>query len=269
MRAALCLVLIVAANALLGACDVERSSGDREIITVATDATFPPFHYIEGGGAVTGFDVELAGELVRRSGFEPRVTVVPYEELFGGLLAGDYDLIAATTGITEDRQRSYLFTNPYFDTCQVALVRTGEGEPESLADLAGLKVGAAGAGTSVAALSALPQAVPVLLSEREATEDTIMEDGSVPVLASREIDALVVDELDAVDAARASNGYLRVLAEPVALEQYGFVMAPGSAELKRALDDALAGIRADGTYDRLLDRYELRRGEDWPVELPR
>jgi cystine transport system substrate-binding protein len=238
-------------------------------MTIATDATFPPFHYVDDSGNVTGLDIELARELARRSGYQPRVIVIPYEQLFDDLLARRYQVVAATTGITPQREEKFLFTSAYFDTCQAALVRTGAGEPGNLGELAGRRVGAAGSGTSVAALSGLPESIPVLLSEREATEDTIADDGRVPYLENGEIDALVVDEMDAVAAARASNGRLRVLAEPVALEQYGFVLAPDSSELQRGFNNALVSMRKDGSLQNLKREFGLARDDDWPIDLSR
>ena len=233
------------------------ATGCSASVVIATDATFPPFHYVVDRSGVTGFDVELARALAHRAGSSARVVVVPYEELFVGLLDGRYDLVAASTGITVEREQTYLFSQPYFDTCQVALARQGEGEPTELADLHGRRVGAAGSGTSVAALRSLPNVEPVFLSEVEATVETILEDGSVPALEQRDIDALIVDELDAVDAARRSSGRLQVLPGAVALERYGLVFAPPSEPLRDAFDDALRSMRIDGSLATLKQRFGL------------
>ena len=115
-------------------------------LIVATDATFPPFHYVDDDGDVTGYDVELARAVAERAGLTARIVVLPYDDLFQQLLDGDIDVVAATTGITEERQRKYLFSKAYYDTAQVALVRSGDGEPQTRSDLAGLKVGASGSG---------------------------------------------------------------------------------------------------------------------------
>lgn len=252
--------------------DEEPATGafmdDQRGITIATDATFPPFHYIDDNAEVTGFDVELARAIADGAGYVADAIAIPYENLFGDLLADAYDVVAATTGITPERELIYLFSEPYYDTCQAALVRVGAGEPQKLADLAGRRVGAAGAGTSVKALDNLPEAVHVLLSEREATEDTIKDDGSVPVLENGDIDALIVDEMDAIEVARASDGRLRVLREPVALEQYAFVFASHNARLRDQFDRSLAAMRADGSLEELLREFGLDRGEDWPIDLP-
>lgn len=266
--------LVVAALALLAGCASTPSSDTANLsvraeIVIATDATFAPFHYFDDRLEITGFDIELARLLVERAGYMPRVIAVPYADLFDDLVAGSYDIVAATTGITQEREAKYLFSAPYYDTCQAALVRTGEGEPGSLDELYGRRVGAAGAGTSVRALDNLTGVVPVLLSSGEASENIIQEDGSVPVLENDTIDALIVDEMDAIESARASNGRLRVLSEPVALEQYGMVLAPGRNALKRQLDGALRELHADGTLANLERRFGLDRGDDWPIDFSR
>ena len=241
----------------------------RAELVLATDATFAPFHYFDDRLEITGFDIGLARLLAERAGYIPRVIAIPYDILFDELLAGSYDMVAASTGITPEREAKYLFTTSYYDTCQAALVRSGDGEPRMLADLKGRRVGAAGAGTSVKALELLPESEHVLLSDGEATENIIQEDGSVPVLEDGTIDALIVDEMDAIESARASNGRLRVLSKPVALEQYGMVLAPGRDELKRKLDRALQELRADDTLANLEKRFGLNRDVDWPIDFSR
>ncbi|MEM9316673.1 MAG: ABC transporter substrate-binding protein [Pseudomonadota bacterium] len=259
----------VALAVLLGCTTSRFTSEEARVpggtIIIATDATFPPFHYLDDAGAATGFDVELARALAQRAGYLTEVIAVPYGRLFDDLLAGRHHVVAATTGITPEREKTYLFSAAYFDTCQAALVRNGVGEPENLSDLARLRVGASGAGTSVAALSQLPNVVPVRLSDVVGDGDAVQKDGRVPTLEQREIDALIVDEWVAVEAAQASFGRLRVLPEPVSLERYGFVFAPHDRDLKRAFDDALAAMRLDGSLRDLRKRFGLDRDTDWPI----
>ena len=246
----------------------ESDINGRGEVVIATDATFPPFHYVDESGNVTGFDIELSLELARRSGLSPKVIVLPYDRLFEDLLAGRHHVVAASTGITPQREETYLFTSPYFNTCQAALVRNGDAEPRTLADLAGLRVGASGAGTSVAALSQIPGAIQIFLSEREGNEDAVQKGGRVPTLERGEVDALVVDEFVAVEAAIESEGRLRVLPDAVALEQYGFVFSPSESSLKRKFDDALDDMRKDGSLAALQSEFGLGRGDDWPINLP-
>jgi cystine transport system substrate-binding protein len=245
--------LLILLGAALGAAQTPS-------LRIASDATFPPFHFIDEAGQPTGFEIELARLIAEREGLVPHVLVLPYDELLPGLASGAHHLVAATTGITPEREKLYLFTRPYFETCQAALVRAGENEPKSLAELSGRRVGAAGAGTSARALAGLQGVEAVALGKGEA---------GVAFLEKGRIDALIVDEFGAVRTARASNGRLRVLAEPVALERYAFVLALAGGELKSALDSALEAIERKGLLEDLRKKFGVERDEDWPVKIGR
>ncbi len=242
----------------VAACAAPPAPAGLEPLTIVSDATFPPFHYLDDSGAPTGFDIELARLMAERAGFRPTVSVLPYDQLFAGLRLGLHDLVAATTGSTPERATEFLFTAPYFETCQAALVRTGEGEPTSVADLEGRPVGASGTGTAARAMRSIDGAEPVPLEE----------EGVAPLEAGL-VDAIIVDEFDAVDMARASGGRLRVLAAPIVSEQYVFVLARGRDELQRSLDRALASLQADGNVAELRARFGLDRDSEWPVVIGR
>jgi len=224
------------------------------VVRIATDATFAPFHYINSDGDPTGFDVELARAVVIDAGFRAQVIVLPYDELFSGLLAGSHDLVAASTGITEVRQRKYRFSRPYFKTCQVAVVRTGATEPEAIVDLVGLKIGASGEGTSAQAMRLV-----------DGMHIPIPEGQSIDLLLDRSIDAWIVDEFDAVTAAQDSNGRLRVLGEGISTEQYGLVFARDNRALQEKLDVSLRKIIDSGAVENLLRAHNVQRETDWPV----
>jgi ABC-type amino acid transport substrate-binding protein len=167
-------------------------------------------------------------------------------------------MVAATTGVTPEREAVHLFTQPYFETCQAALVRVGEGEPTTVAQLAGRRVGASGTGTAFKAMRSVEHATHVTLGKGQA---------GIPALGERSIDALIFDEFDAVDAARKSGGVLQVLREPIALERYAFVLPKDRIDWKRALDRALDELEQVGTVEELRARFGIARGEAWPIDL--
>lgn len=243
--------LFVVALSLVVACTTDSP---RPALRIASDATFAPFHLIDESGNPTGFDIELARAIATHAGFEPEVLVLPYDDLFSGLLANTHDVAAATTGITPEREQIYLFSEPYFETCQVAVVRAGPDEPTGLAELQGARIGAGGAGTSMKAMQTIDG------------EHIHLDGGQgVPALESEIIDAWIVDEFAGVAAARASQGRLRVLPEPVALERYAFVLAKESEDLKARLDLSLAELGKNGDIAKLRVEFGVERGPGWPV----
>jgi ABC-type amino acid transport substrate-binding protein len=251
------LLILAIATSLAGS--AASQEGQRPVLRIASDATFSPFHFLDSSGAPTGFEIELARLAAQRAGFEPVVVVRPYDDLLSGLITGAHDLVAATTGITPEREARYRFTEPYFETCQAALVRVGADEPSSLAKLKGRRVGASGSGTAARAMNGIPGVEHVSVADGRGT--SALENG--------DIDALVNDEFHAVEAARASRGRLRVLREPVAPEHYAFVLPKGRDDLQTKLNRALEEIANEGLLDELLARYGAKRDSEWPVDTRR
>jgi len=232
-------------------------SSDRPGLRIATDAAFPPFHFVTDGGRPDGFEIRLARLVADAAGFDAEVLLKPYDELLPGLDENGHDVVAATTGITAERQQRFLFSRPYFSTCQVAVVRSGVAEPQDLSDLDGLRLGAAGSGTSRRAMRSV-DAVHVSIGDGEGLQ----------LLASGTIDAWIVDEYEGVTAVRTRGERLRLLADGLVAERYAFVLAQGRKDLKKALDDALDTLLENGSVDELGRQFGLHRDADWPVSCP-
>lgn len=232
-------------------------------LRIATDAAFAPFHYLDEAGNPTGHDIELARQVAIRAGYKPQFVVVSqYRDLFTGLVAGDFDMIAATTGITPERQVIYLFSKPYFTTCQAAIVRRGDDEPQALSNLRRKYIAAPEGTSSVAAAYALqPQILNQVSGSTEGLEALLTQiDGNYVA------DAYICDEFEAV-ALAGENDRLTVLPEPVLLEYYGFVMRLEDGELKRRIDSALDTLVRDNSVRRLQEKFNLNRPYDWPIKF--
>ena len=241
---------LLAVVVMLAGCSATSS------IRVATDAVFPPFHYVDDSGSLAGFDIELAREALERAGMEAHFErAESYAALFEGLQGGRYDVVAATTGITPQRQERYGFTRPYFVTCLGVLVRAGPGEPRSPADLVGRRVAASAGTTSASAAHNIERATVV--------ETTRWRD-SLAALRAGDVDAVIIDEFEAVPFARDADD-LDVLPDPAALESYGLVLRHDDVDLRRKLDAAIDAMEADGTLAELREQFGLDRPADWPV----
>ena len=257
-RGAAALAAVFAAVLLAGCERKAAPAGATAVLNIGTDAIFPPFHLKDEHGHVTGYEVELAKRVARAAGFDPQIKVMPFNQLLAGLDDGTIDMVAATHGITPERQEKYLFSLPHFDTCQAVVVRKGDGQPATLADLAGKRVGASGDGTSARAARNLPGVEYVRI---EAGKDAVEE------LLAGNIDAFVIDEFEAVDFQQRKPDALAIIPEPAAPEQYAFVMKLGRDDLKRKIDAALAGIVNSAAGAELQDRHGAVRRPGWPVHV--
>ena len=227
---------------LLGACATPPT------LRVGSDLAHPPFIDVDSTGRPIGRDVELMEELAARVGMRVDWVRMPFDELFDALEQGKVDALCATLGVTPGRERRFAFTEPYYVTRILALVRSGPTEPRTLADLDGRRVAAARGTTSEAALREV-------LSGSIAVLDAESDLDAAARLRAGELDAALMDGPDASKIAGESGGALAVMTDPVAAERYAIALPHDSTELKERLDVAIEEMFADGSMAELDDRY--------------
>lgn len=231
-------------------------------IRVGSDLDHAPFIDTDENGGPIGRDVELMEMMADRMGRELEWVTLPFAELLPALERGDVDVVNATIGITNLRAARFDFGQPNYVTDIRVLVRSGPGEPTSIADLAGRRVAASVGTTSEAALLEVAgTAIVVLRVESDLRPAERLRAG--------EVDGAVMDGPDAAAYAASSDGALRVLAEPLARERYALVFRKGDDTLRPAFDGALLRMHAGGLVDRLDARYELASWTpEWTLPAP-
>ncbi|HVL99430.1 MAG TPA: basic amino acid ABC transporter substrate-binding protein [Egibacteraceae bacterium] len=214
------------------------------VLLVGSDLNFPPFEFVEGGEE-RGFDIELMNEIGARLGVEVTYVDANFDTIFQQLAGGDFDAIISAITITEERARTVAFTDPYFEATQ-ALVVPEDSAIASTEDLAGQEVGAQAGTTGLD------------YARENFTESTITEFPDYPAaFASLEtggIDAVLADLPAAVEAVADSDA-LEIIEEIDTDEQYGIGVQQDNDALLDAINEALAEIIADGTYERIFTEW--------------
>jgi lysine-arginine-ornithine-binding protein len=82
-------------------------------LRVGSECTYPPFNYRSADGQLQGFDIDVAKEVAKRMGDDVTFVCQPFDSLIPGLLAGKFDLLAASMSITDERKKSIDFSTPY------------------------------------------------------------------------------------------------------------------------------------------------------------
>ena len=219
------------------------------VLTVGSDIPFPPFEYREGG-ELTGFDVVLVEEMADRLGLRVKWVDTAFDTIFTQLAAGRYDVVASATTITEERQQTVDFTDPYYAAQQTIVVNRRQTPDLTTADdLSAGDTVAVQRGTTgeTWAQENLPEGVKVRSFPEAPDTYTALEAGNVT--------AVIFDEPSAVTEAEQREA-IEVTQTIDTGERYGFAVDPQNPELLRALNDALAEIKEDGTYQRLYEQFE-------------
>ncbi|MFF6637545.1 transporter substrate-binding domain-containing protein [Streptomyces althioticus] len=218
-------------------------------LTTCTHLPYPPFQS-EIDGKVQGFDVALIDLVADDLGVKQQILDTPFENFKTGafLNSGECDLAAAGMTITDERKKNVDFSDPYFNATQAVLVAKDSGVG-SLADVKSenVKLGAQAQTTG---------------------EDYVKGEGFDPVsfessdavlngLRTGQVKAVVIDYPVVQGWLKdKANADAFTVAEQIDTgEQYGFTVKKGNKALQDAVNKALADAKADGTYEKLYERW--------------
>ena len=221
-----------------------------QVLRVGMDASFPPFEAVAADGSLVGFDVDLAREISRRLGVEPHfVANLPYDGLYDALTARRVDVVISALVVNPARTADFAYSSVYFDAGEVLVVRQRDRTVQSVADLEdhSLAVVLGTQGDREARdwsrrsehLSVVQYATPT---------------GALDALERGETDAALADRVSVLEAIGEGMS-LAIVGEPVIRVPYAIAMRRDSQRLLREINRALAAMRDDGTYDRLVAEW--------------
>jgi polar amino acid transport system substrate-binding protein len=254
---------LAAAGLLLSACadddepdnGGEVATGELELVsegqlTVCSDVPYPPFEFEDpdAPSGYSGFDIDLVQEIAERLDLELVVLETGFDGLQSGatLAAGQCDLAASAMTISEERAENLNFSDPYYDAEQ-SLIVLADSDLSSLEDLAGEALGVQG------------QTTGADYAQDNAPDDTeIVEFDQGPDIYTGMLAGQVAAGLQdlPVNLERAEEDDRFEVVETFETgEQYGFAAALANDELIDAVNEQLAEMRDDGTYDEIYDQY--------------
>ncbi len=100
-----------------------------EIVRLATEGEYHPFNFINDDGEIDGLERELGDELCRRAELDCEWVLNEWSDMILDLVGGEFDAIIAGMSITDERDKTIDFTEPYYPpTPSVYLALTGAGD---------------------------------------------------------------------------------------------------------------------------------------------
>ena len=219
------------------------------VLTMATNAQFPPYEMVADGDGVdgTGFegiDVELAAALADKLGLKLQIDDMDFDAALLSVQQGKADIVMAGVTVTDERKAVMDFSDSYATGIQSIIVPEGS-DIASPDDLAGKKIGTQRGTTGY------------IYCTDDFGEDAVVAYDSgltaVQALNNGQVDAVVIDNAPAKEYVAANPG-LKVLETSYAEEDYAIGMAKGSS-LEDAINAALEELKADGTLQSIVDKY--------------
>ncbi len=221
-----------------------------ETITVAVENAYPPFNKIdEASGEGVGWDYDAVREICLRLNCVPEFKQASWDGIFPAMQAGEYDMLADGVTMTAERDEIVDFSMTYVFVGQVLLQRVDEtaSQEEFLADTNRIVGTQLGTTNEMVAQDYFP-------TERiKSFEDF---PASVLALISKDVDAVVIDNISALGFMEEYEGQLKIGGKLTSDEPLAFVFPPGS-ELTASVDAALQSMKDDGTLDELNTKWGL------------
>jgi len=234
------------------------------LLQVGTDLTYPPYDYMDASNTPSGFDVEFMKAISKAAGLEPKFLDTRFENLIIGVSGDKFDVIASALYVKPERAQQVDFI-PYMKTgVSIAGSVRAASRPETPEDLCGLKVSSIKAAAWIANLQELSRTTcaakgfgPIDVREFPTSPE------ATQALLSGGVDAQMEDSAVLQQAVAATSGKIAILSKaPLYPVVVGLGFKKGNTGLKKTISDALEKLKADGSYDALLAKYNVSRASD-------
>lgn len=240
-------MLAVMTATMFTACGSAKQTGmtvNDGVLTMATNAYFPPYEYYEGD-EVVGIDAEIAGAVAEKLGLELKIEDMEFDSIITAVQTGKADMGLAGMTVTDERKESVNFSDSYATGIQVIIVPEGS-DIAGVDDLADKKIGVQLATTGD------------IYAKEDFGEDHVEEYNkgadAVMALVQGKVDAVIIDNEPAKNFVAANDG-LVILDTEYVTEDYAAALNKENTELLDAVNGALSELKADGTLQQIIDKY--------------
>ena len=219
-----------------------------EKLVMATNASFPPYEFVDDNGEFAGIDVEIAGLIAEKLGLTLEIQDVDFGSIIGGVQTGKFDIGMAGMTVTEERLQNVNFSTSYAKGVQVIIVPE-DSEIQSFDDLAAKEDVIIGVQQNTTG--------HIYMSD-DLGEDHIIKyntgNDAVQALVTGKVDAVVIDNEPAKSYVAANEG-LKILETAYKTEDYAICVAKENTALLENINAALADLTADGSIDAIIAKY--------------
>ena len=226
---------------------VAADGGVPATLRIGTEGQYPPFNYVDESGEIKGFDVDVALALCERLEVECELVAQDWDGIIPGLLAGRYHAIVASMSITDERKKVVSFTDRYYSN-QVRFLAAKNSKFDP-AYPGGKIIGTQRDTVAAGWLEQNAGAAEIELYDNQ--EDVFLD------LTSGRLDAVFADGIMLYEWLQTDgSGEYHLVGDGYSLDEgIGIAVRKEDAELREALNTALAEILADGTYAKINARY--------------
>lgn len=211
------------------------------VLQVATMATDPPYSWRRADGKLDGMEIRLVKEVAKRLHLEYRPVITKWDSIIIGIESNKFDMSSAAMDITAERQKQIVYADGWVESGGRLLVPK-DSDMTTEESIKGTRVGALVSSTY--AQQAIDHGAEL--------KSYVDVSSAIQDMANGNLDGIVNDSI--------SNAYLvekmhLPFKQTVYMShiQKGWGFAKGKPNLVAAVNKALADMKADGTYAKLLE----------------
>ena len=220
-------------------------------LIVGTNAEFPPFEYLGDNGEPDGFDMALIKAIGEKLGVEVEIQNMEFGSLITSI-GSKIDVAIAGMTVTDERKNAVDFSDSYYEAVQYVIL-PADSAIAAKEDLLGKNLGCQ-LGTTGEYL------IDDLIAEDGTTQKKSYNKAvdAVNDLLNGRLDCVIIDRNPAMVFQSNYPDQLKLTDGAVygfKAEQYAIAMPKGDTVLTEKVNAALAEIKADGTFDKLVEQY--------------
>lgn len=224
---------------------------DGGVLRMGTNATFPPYEYVDENNEVAGIDADIAAAIAEKLGMELEITDMAFDSLIPALQSDTIDIVLAGMTVDPERAEQVNFTDSYATGVQVIIVPEGS-DIASPDDLEGKNIGVQTGTTG-----------DLYCTDDYGQEFVKQFDNgplAVAALVNGQVDCVVIDNEPAKNYVAANQG-LKILDTAYANEEYAAAISKDNTELFEQVNAAIQELKEDGTIDSIIEKYIPAEGD--------
>jgi polar amino acid transport system substrate-binding protein len=234
-----------------------KSSGK---LVFCSDITYPPEEsYKAGTTTPEGSDIDIGNDVAKRMGVKARFDNTGFDGIIAALLAKKCDAIISGMNDTPERRKQVAFVD-YLKVGQSFMVQ--KGNPANITSIASLAGKTASVETGTTNKAYLDQQSKTLKSQGKKSIKVIpfpKDTDAANALKTKKVDAYFGDSPVAAYYIEKDPASFAIGGNPVNPIPIGIAIRKSDTQLQNAVKQAIRGMYADGTMDKILKRWKLTK----------
>lgn len=225
-------------------------------IVVGQDQTYPPNEFVDEGGKVVGFDVDLGTAIGQKLGLTMEYQNADFSGILAGLAASKYELAMSSFTVNSEREQTVDMVTYYSAGTSLGVLK---GNPANITP------------DALCGKNLAVQKGTVQVDDATARSETCTKAGKPAIniqqfqaqtdvnlqLTTKRSDAMLADSPVVDYAVKQTDGAVEVVGQPYDTAPYGIALKKGAGQFPQAIQGAVQALISDGTYAKIMAKWNL------------